>query len=271
MKKFATLAIVLIFTFYSFVLHTAMAAPHVDVDVNTAYQIIVTDRISHPNLVILDVRTVSEYEEGHIPQAVLIPVDELPQRIDELSQFKDDEIMVYCRRGGRSNSASLTLDENNFTTVFDILGGLEAWTEAGFPIEQNFEVAIENVTYPVSILTNSTIQEFHFNATLKQLFFNLTGTTATTGSCNVSIPSNLMWGDFSLSMDNISLVEGVNYTETHNGTHYLFSINYLHSSHVLEIVSTEVVPDFAEWLFMPFIVSATLATFILRKKEKGYV
>ena len=266
MKKCVILALVLTFAFYStFVLPTAIASPHVDIDVNTAYQIIVTERNSHPNLVILDVRAFSEFEAGHIPQAILIPVEELPQRIDELSQYKNEEIIVYCRRGGRSNSASLTLDENNFSTVFDMLGGLEAWKEAGYPIEQNFEVTVENVTYPVSISTNSTINEFYFNATSKQLSFNVTSTTDTTGFCNVSIPSNLMWGDFSLYMDDIELVEGVDYTETYNGTHYLFSISYLHSSHVLELVSTEVVPDFAGWLFMPFIVSATLVAFILRK------
>ena len=269
MRKCGILAMVLTFAFYStFVLHIVMASPHVDVDVNTAYQIIVTDRSSHPDLVILDVRTVSEFEEGHINQAILIPVDELPQRIDELSQYKNDEIIVYCRLGVRSNSASLTLDDNNFTTVFDILGGLEAWIDAGFPIEQSFEVAVGNVMYPVSILTNSTIDEFYFNVTSKQLSFTVAGTTATTGFCNVSIPSNLMWGDFSLYMDDIELVEGVDYAETYNGTHHLFNISYVHSSHTIEVFSTEVIPDFAAWLFLPFLMTATLLGLALRKRLK---
>lgn len=267
MKNCIILALVLTFALYStFVLPTVIAASHEDIDVNTAYQIIVTDRNSHPDLVILDVRTISEFEEGHIPQAMLMPVDELPQRIDELSQYKYYEIIVYCRLGGRSNSASLTLDENNFTVVFDMLGGIEAWKEAGFPIERIFEATVENVTYPVSISTNSSIYEFYLNVTSKQLSFNVTGTTDTTGFCNVSIPSNLMWGDFSLSMDHRELIEGVDYIETYNGTHYLFSINYLHSSHVIELVSTGVVPDFAGRLFLPFIVSATLVAFFSRKR-----
>lgn len=269
MKKCGILALVLTFAFYStFVLHIVMASPHVDVDVNTAYQIIVTDRSSHPNLVILDVRTVSEFEAGHINQAILIPVDELPQRIDELSQYKNDEIIVYCQSGGRSNSASLTLDDNNFTTVFDMLGGLAAWIDAGFPIEQSFEVTVGDLTFAVSILTNSTIDAFYFNMTSKQLSFTVAGTTATTGFCNVSIPSNLMWGDFSLYMNDIELVEGADYAETYNGTHYLFNINYIHSIHTIEMFSTEVIPDFTAWLFLPFLMTATLLGLALKRRLK---
>lgn len=269
MKKCVILALVLTFAFYStFVLPTAMAEPHVDIDVNTAYQMIVTDRNSYPNLVILDVRTVSEFEEGHIPQAMLIPVQELPQRIDELSQHKNDEIIVYCRLGGRSQSASLTLDENNFTTVFDMLGGIEAWKDAGYPIERIFEVTVENVTLPVTISTNSSIGEFYFNVTSKQLSFNVTGATGIAGFCNVSIPAELMSGNFTVFKDDVKLVNGVDYTQTFNATHYLFSIKYEHNSDIIRIVATVVIPDFASWLFLPFAMSATLLVLYLSKRLK---
>ena len=268
MKKIAILLLVLAFTFYStFVFHIALAAPHVDIDVNTAYQIIVSDRSSHPNLVILDVRTVSEYEEGHIPQAMLIPVDELPQRIDELSPFKDDEIIVYCRLGGRSNQASLTLDENNFTSVFDMLGGIEAWKEAGYPVERVFGVTVENVTYPVSTLTNSSVNEFYFNLTSKQLSFEVAGTADTLGFCNVSIPAELMSGNFTIFKNDVQLVEGVDYTQTSNATHYLFSIEYEHNIDTIGIVAT--IPDFAGWLFLPFAIAATFLAFVVKEKNKG--
>ena len=269
MKKCVILALVLTFAFYStFVLPTAMATPHVDIDVNTAYQIIVTDRNSHPNLVILDVRTVSEFEAGHIPQAILIPVQELPQRIDELSQHKNDEIIVYCLGGGRSHSASLTLDENNFTTVFDMLLGINAWREAGYPIEHIFDVIVENVTLPVTISTNSSIGEFYFNVTSKQLFFNVTGTTGTTGFCNISIPTELMSGNFTVFKDDAQLVNGVDYTQTFNATHYLFSIEYEHNSDTIKIVATVVIPDFASWLFLPLAIATTSLAFVLKKKHK---
>jgi 3-mercaptopyruvate sulfurtransferase SseA len=56
-----------------------------------------------PDMVILDVRTPSEFDDGHIEGAINIPVDYLAERLDELS--KDDELLVYCRTGNRSARA----------------------------------------------------------------------------------------------------------------------------------------------------------------------
>ncbi|MQY83296.1 rhodanese-like domain-containing protein, partial [archaeon] len=52
-----------------------------------------------PDMAILDVRTPSEFDDGHIEGAINIPVDYLSGRLDELS--KDDELLVYCRTGNR--------------------------------------------------------------------------------------------------------------------------------------------------------------------------
>ena len=88
----------------------------------------------YPNLVILDVRNQSEYDTGYIPRAILIPLWQLPQRIGELSAYKNTEIIVHCRSGARSHNASLILEANNFTKVYDMNGGLNAWTAAGYPV-----------------------------------------------------------------------------------------------------------------------------------------
>jgi hypothetical protein len=77
-----------------------------------------------------------------------------------------------------------------------------------------------------------------------------------------------MSGDFTLYLDDAALVEGVDYVESFNGTHYLFSITYAHSTHGIDLVSTEVVPDFAGWLFLPFIISTTMLGLALRKRLK---
>jgi hypothetical protein len=79
-----------------------------------------------------------------------------------------------------------------------------------------------------------------------------------------------MWGDFSLYLDDVALVEGVDYVESFNGTHYLFSISYEHSSHIIDLFSTNVIPDFVGWLFLPFLMSATLLGFALRKRLKKH-
>jgi rhodanese-related sulfurtransferase len=93
---------------------------------------------SYPNLIILDVRTQSEYNEGHLENAVLIPITELESRIDEILPYRNTEIIVYCKGGGRSAQASNILDSNNFTKVFNVLGGITAWESAGYPIIHEF-------------------------------------------------------------------------------------------------------------------------------------
>jgi len=88
---------------------------------------------SNPNLVILDVRTQEAYNEGHIGNAVLIPVSELESRLDELDM--EDEILVYCRSGVRSATASQILVDNGFTSIYNMLGGITAWRNEGYWIE----------------------------------------------------------------------------------------------------------------------------------------
>jgi rhodanese-related sulfurtransferase len=85
---------------------------------------------SNISLVILDVRTPSEYESGHIKGAKNIHVDELETRIVELD--RDIETLVYCRLGVRSTRAMRILNYHNFTKVYNMLGGIEAWKQAGY-------------------------------------------------------------------------------------------------------------------------------------------
>ena len=106
--------------------------PYTDIDAIIAYNMI-TDG-SYPNLIILDVRTQSEYDEGHLENAILIPITELKSRIDELLPYKDNKIVVYCHIGARSSEAAHLLDSNNFTKVYNVLGGITAWEAANYAI-----------------------------------------------------------------------------------------------------------------------------------------
>jgi rhodanese-related sulfurtransferase len=81
-------------------------------------------------LFILDVRTEEEYNAGHINDSVLIPYNQIESRQDELPQNKSRPILVYCRLGGRSVTASITLITLNYTCVYNMLGGYTAWIEA---------------------------------------------------------------------------------------------------------------------------------------------
>ena len=109
------------------------------------------------DIVILDVRTVGEYNSGYIEGAILIPVSELEGRIDELDRNKT--IIVYCRSGGRSVTACNILVNHGFENVYNMLGGINAWIAAGLPV---VVPPIANFTYtPFNPKTNETIT---FNA-----------------------------------------------------------------------------------------------------------
>jgi len=82
----------------------------------------------------VDVRTPEEYAEGHIKGAKLIPLAELEQRLAELP--KDKQLYVYCRSGRRSVSASEILARAGFSRVENVLGGINAWSAAGYPVEK---------------------------------------------------------------------------------------------------------------------------------------
>lgn len=85
-----------------------------------------------PDMVILDVRTPSEFDDGHIEGAINIPVDYLAGRLDELN--KDDELLVYCRTGNRSARAVGILDDNGFTKIFHMDAGITGWVDSGYPV-----------------------------------------------------------------------------------------------------------------------------------------
>ena len=81
---------------------------------------------SETDYVILDVRTDEEYAEGHIPNSMLIPDYELRERAENELQHKDQLLLVYCRSGNRSKTASAILVELGYTNVVEF-GGIRSW------------------------------------------------------------------------------------------------------------------------------------------------
>ena len=79
-----------------------------------------------PGLFVLDVRTPAEYASGHIPDAHLIPVDELEDRLRELPA-KDSVMLVHCAVGGRSTAACQTLGLHGYTRLLNLVGGMHTW------------------------------------------------------------------------------------------------------------------------------------------------
>jgi rhodanese-related sulfurtransferase len=90
------------------------------------------------DVVLLDVRTEQEFtgQLGHLPGAMLIPIEELADRLEELAPYREKEIVVYCRSGNRSGHGAKLLNDQGFN-AFNMLGGMIAWNEKyGRPDDQ---------------------------------------------------------------------------------------------------------------------------------------
>lgn len=75
---------------------------------------------------LFDVREPNEYEADNIG-ATLIPLGNLPDRVDELDGLQDEEVIVHCRSGARSARAQQFLEENGFNNVRNVTGGMLAY------------------------------------------------------------------------------------------------------------------------------------------------
>ena len=151
-RKTISLLIIVAFLLPSFSLIIMVAAEEQtfqNITVDTAYQMIKKEN-KYPNLIILDVRTPYEYDMGHLYDAILIPHDELEARISELEGYKNSEIIVYCKAGGRSQLASEILVNYGFTKIYNILGGILAWIDADYPIWTTYHyITVEGIVEPI--------------------------------------------------------------------------------------------------------------------------
>ena len=86
------------------------------------------DKILDQKTIVLDVRTEEEYYGplGHIEGAILIPINELENRLVELDEYRDDTIYVVCRSGNRSGFGKDILNNNNFDAI-NVDGGMLQW------------------------------------------------------------------------------------------------------------------------------------------------
>ncbi len=77
---------------------------------------------------LLDVRSEGEHDTAKLPGSILIPLPELPDRLDELDELRDAEVVVYCHHGVRSRSGAAVLLAAGFRDVVSLRGGIDAWS-----------------------------------------------------------------------------------------------------------------------------------------------
>lgn len=84
---------------------------------------------------LIDVRTPKEYDEKHLPDSTLVPLDTLNTGIAEIENLnKSDEIIVYCRSGRKSAKAYNILTLLGYTNVKSMTGGINEWTSLGYNV-----------------------------------------------------------------------------------------------------------------------------------------
>lgn len=81
---------------------------------------------------LIDVREPDEWQQGHAPDATLIPLGSLATRLADIP--RDRDVLLICRSGNRSGTAQRQLLERGYERVFNVRGGMQAWANAGLPV-----------------------------------------------------------------------------------------------------------------------------------------
>ena len=84
---------------------------------------------------VVDVRTDAEFQSGHVPGAIHIPLDQLETRLAELEPYRAGDLYLICEVGGRSARAASLLADRGFQRPINVVGGTRAWRDAGYPTE----------------------------------------------------------------------------------------------------------------------------------------
>jgi len=132
--------------------------------------------------------------------------------------------------------------------------------------ENHFIVSVDDQVFPVTVTSNSTISDFNFTRDRKEIKFNVEGYKNTTGFCNASIPISLLGGPYTVEIDNTTILE--HYAAPTNGTHSFVYFTYNHSTHIIRITGTTVIPEFPSFLILPLFMIATLLAVIFYKRKQ---
>ena len=92
------------------------------------------DAVGAGEAILIDVREPWEWKQLRIPGTMLIPLAEVPSRLDEIPDDRD--VYVHCRLGGRSAKAVEFLHEHGRPRAINVVGGIEAWQEAGLGVDE---------------------------------------------------------------------------------------------------------------------------------------
>lgn len=108
-----------------------------EIDVKTVQEKLLQEK----DIILIDVRTVEEYKEAHLGNAILIPLQTLEEDITENKDIsKNDEIIVYCRSGKRSMQAYELLKLLGYKNVSSMAGGIKEWKSTSYKVCKGEEI-----------------------------------------------------------------------------------------------------------------------------------
>jgi cysteine synthase/rhodanese-related sulfurtransferase len=112
------------------IVESARYNPHLATDLESAH-----DLWAAGQTLVVDVRERNEFERGHVPNAVNVPLFELPGSLDQLPSDLDTPVLVICTRGNISLPGVLYLNSVGFQNARSVTGGTNAWIASGHPVE----------------------------------------------------------------------------------------------------------------------------------------
>ena len=92
--------------------------------------------INREDALVVDVREADEFAAGHLPEAKHLPLSKLADRVNEIEKHKDKALIVCCASGMRSSKACSELKKLGFANLHNLMGGVDAWVGAGYPIKK---------------------------------------------------------------------------------------------------------------------------------------
>jgi rhodanese-related sulfurtransferase len=96
-----------------------------------------TRLINKEEAIVLDIRSPKEYSAGHIMNAINIPLGDIEKRQDELEKHKGKPVIVVCKLGQVSSSATRKLSTTGFANVVRLSGGITEWSNQNLPLMKN--------------------------------------------------------------------------------------------------------------------------------------
>ena len=93
-----------------------------------------TQLINHEGATVVDVRPTADFSQGHIINALNLPMNGFKNQIGTLQKYKDRPILVNCRSGSQSSMACQQLRKEGFQSVYNLRGGILAWQSANLPL-----------------------------------------------------------------------------------------------------------------------------------------